>query len=165
MEIPCRLHDNAIPSAENSIHIFLLPTPQNPLILSRALDHQSGDLAKRTLESWKAMRMPSCCDTVENKREKKKRTRCDRNCSMKSPAVVESTHIVQRPALVEDLRPWDNVSKNRDALKAQTKIDLKSSRCAHSLCFMQRFGCRSIYTLPRTPGFPASPLLQEYCKR
>lgn len=47
VEIPCKLHHNAIASAENSIHhIFLLRTPQNRLILSRALDHQSMGLAK-----------------------------------------------------------------------------------------------------------------------
>ena len=30
---------------------------------------------------------------------------------------------------------------------------------------MRSLGCHSIYILPRTAGFSASPLLQEYCKR
>lgn len=47
-EIPCKLHYSAMASAGNSLHhIFLLPTPQNRLVLSRALDHQSVGLAKR----------------------------------------------------------------------------------------------------------------------
>lgn len=74
-------------------------------MLSRALDHSVRRISENeSQESWKKLRMPSCRDTVENKRENKNLQDVTGSCSLKSPAVIESSHIVQQSELVEDLR-------------------------------------------------------------